>query len=185
MASMTGPPSEVAITFRPLTSDDFDRLRRWLTVAHVRHWWRDEPTTAEAIAQMYAPLLAEDSSTKVFIINVDGGPIGLIQCYRHRDDPNWERAVGVPNAAGIDYLIGEAEWCGRGIGSRAIRLFCPRVLDLYPDVATVASVPQRDNRASCRALEKAGFRLVREADLESDDPSDSGVSAIYVLPRRT
>jgi aminoglycoside 6'-N-acetyltransferase len=57
------------------------------------------------------------------------------------------------------------------------------VFDLYPDVVTVVAVPQADNRASRRALEKAGFRLLGERDLDSDDPSDEGISALYARAR--
>src|SRR5436309_11051192 len=43
--------------------------------------------------------------------------------------------------------------------------------------------PQADNYASRRALEKAGFTLLEERQLDSDDPSDAGPSAIYTLAR--
>jgi hypothetical protein len=33
-------------------------------------------------------------------------------------------------------------------------------------------------------LEKAGFSLVGERTLDSDDPSDAGPSAVYALTRR-
>jgi aminoglycoside 6'-N-acetyltransferase len=45
------------------------------------------------------------------------------------------------------------------------------------------AVPQTANYASRRAVEKAGFSLVLEAKLDSDDPSDAGPSAVYALPR--
>jgi RimJ/RimL family protein N-acetyltransferase len=107
----------------------------------------------------------------------------MIQCYRHADYPAWNRAVGVPTSAGIDYLIGEVDRCGHGVGSTAIAAFTTVVFDLYPDMTTVVAVPQRDNRASCRALEKAGFSLLREQDLDSDALSEGGISAVYALPR--
>jgi aminoglycoside 6'-N-acetyltransferase len=44
-------------------------------------------------------------------------------------------------------------------------------------------VPQAANYASRRALEKAGFRLLDERQLDSDDPSDAGPSAIYARGR--
>lgn len=47
----------------------------------------------------------------------------------------------------------------------------------------IVTAPQADNYASRRALEKAGFTLLEERQLDSDDPSDDGPSAIYALMR--
>jgi RimJ/RimL family protein N-acetyltransferase len=176
---MAGTP----IIFRPLTRADFPLLARWLAAPHVRAWWRDGLTSLEDIEREYGPPVDSIDPTRVFIFRVDDVPVGMIQCYRHADDPEWDRAVGVPSAAGIDYLIGEAAHCGRGVGAAAITAFVSIVFDLYPDIATIVAAPQADNRASCRALEKAGFRLVEERELDSGDPSDDGVSAVYVLSR--
>jgi RimJ/RimL family protein N-acetyltransferase len=57
------------------------------------------------------------------------------------------------------------------------------VFALYPDVKTVVSVPQQDNLASRRVLEKAGFTLVGERLLKTGDASDAGISAIYSYDR--
>jgi aminoglycoside 6'-N-acetyltransferase len=51
------------------------------------------------------------------------------------------------------------------------------------DIDVIVAAPQADNRASHRALEKAGFPLADERQLDSDDPSDAGPSAIYTLTR--
>jgi len=120
---------------------------------------------------------------RLFVIEEDGRPVGFIQCYRHADEPDWDRAVGIPAAAGIDYLIGEPDRVGYGLGSRAIRVFAATVFDRYPDVSVVVAVPQAANEPSRRALERAGFRLVDVRDVESDDPGDAGPSAIYALER--
>jgi RimJ/RimL family protein N-acetyltransferase len=118
-----------------------------------------------------------------FIIELRGEAVGLIQCYRHADHPDWARAVDITAAAGIDYLIGEANQRGRGVGSAAIASFTPRVFAWYSDVEVIVAAPQADNSASRRALEKAGFTLFEERQLDSDDPSDAGPSAIYALTR--
>jgi RimJ/RimL family protein N-acetyltransferase len=119
----------------------------------------------------------------VFVIELAGRTVGIIQCYRHADHADWDRAVGVPAAAGIDYLIGEAAHCGHGIGSATITGFAPQVFARYPDVAVLVAVPQAANYASRRALEKAGFSLLDERQLDSVDPSDAGPSAVYALAR--
>ncbi len=177
------PNPASSITVRSLTRDDFSLLHRWLNTPHVQTWWRGEPATPETIERKYGPRVDGLDTTRVFIIQVAGHPVGIIQCYRHADRPGWDRVVGIHAAAGIDYLIGEADQLGRGVGSTAIAFFAQHVFALYPEVDTVVAAPQADNHASCRALEKAGFALHSERRLDSDDPSDSGPSAVYTLGR--
>jgi RimJ/RimL family protein N-acetyltransferase len=177
------PDAPGPVTTRPLTRDDLPLLHRWLHTPHVREWWRADPTTPTDIARKYEPRIDGVVPTRMFIIELRGEAVGLIQCYRHADHPDWDRAVDINAAAGIDYLIGEANQRGRGVGSAAIASFTPRVFAWYPDVEVVVAAPQADNCASRRALEKAGFTLVEERQLDSDDPSDAGPSAIYGLIR--
>ncbi|MFH8218376.1 GNAT family N-acetyltransferase [Streptomyces sp. NPDC018057] len=174
--------SPVPIEFRALGRADLPLLHRWLCAPHVRIWWRDA-LSPEELERKYGPRIDGTGPTRCFVIEVEGDPIGMIQGYRHADLPHGDRAIGVPAAAGIDYLIGDAAHCGRGIGSRAISAFSALLLRLHPDVSAIVATPQKENTASCRALEKAGFALSHEAVLDSGDPSDSGVSAVYVLPR--
>jgi aminoglycoside 6'-N-acetyltransferase len=168
---------------RPLRRDDFPLLHRWMAMPHVQAWWGGEPITPTDIERKYGPRADGAEPTLVFVIEHGGQPVGVIQCYRHADYADWDRAVGIPGAAGIDYLIGEAAHCGRGVGSAAIAGFAPRVFALYPDVTAIVAVPQAANHASRRALEKAGFSLIDERQLDSDDPSDTGPSAVYALNR--
>jgi aminoglycoside 6'-N-acetyltransferase len=86
-------------------------------------------------------------------------------------------------AAGVDYLIGEVSHIGQGIGSAAIASFTPHVFASYPDIDVIVAAPQAANSASRRALKKTGFALAAERQLDSDDPSDTGPSAIYTLTR--
>ena len=171
------------VTIRPLSRDDFPLLRRWLAMPHVQAWWGSEPAEPADVDRKYGPRADGADPTRVFVIELPDQPIGIIQCYRHEDYADWDRAVGIPAAAGIDYLIGEPAHCGRGLGTAAITGLVPRVFGLYPEIAAIVAVPQAANQASRRALEKAGFSLVGERKLDSDDPSDADPSAVYALTR--
>jgi aminoglycoside 6'-N-acetyltransferase len=178
-----GMSAPAAVALEPLRDDHFPLLLHWLNAPHVTAWWRQDIRTAEQVEAKYRPVLEPDSRTRYFVITADGVPVGLIQHYRHADYPDWEQAVGIERAAGTDYLIGESAYQGRGIGATAIALAAARAFAAYPDVDRVVAVPQADNPASRRALEKAGFTLREVRDLESDDPSDSGPGAIYARER--
>ncbi|TDD53060.1 GNAT family N-acetyltransferase [Saccharopolyspora elongata] len=172
-----------SVRFDPLSRQDFGLLQSWLSAPHVREWWRGAEPTADLVEQEYGPSVDGVDPARCFVINVAGERVGMVQCYRMADEPEWDALVGIPAAAGVDYLIGMPGRCGLGIGPSAIAAFTELVFGLYDDVESIVAVPQADNQASRRALERAGFELVEERDLESDDPSDAGVSAIYEFRR--
>jgi len=170
------------ISFRPLLPADLPTLAEWQSRPHVARWWRD-PSDLASITAAYEPCLDGREPTEVFILEVDGESAGLMQRYLVDDYPAWAAALGIEDAAGMDYYIGEERMTGRGIGSQALRRFAEATLDRYPGVALVVADPQQDNEASWRALENAGFERLWAGDLETDDPSDEGPAFIYGLTR--
>ncbi|MBS1955048.1 MAG: acetyltransferase [Cyanobacteria bacterium SZAS-4] len=170
------------ISLRPLQIDDFSTLVDWINAPHVARFW-DGQTDLADVTKKYGPRVKADTKTHVFIANVNDVPIGMIQCYRHANYPDWNATVAIEKAAGIDYLIGNLEFVGQGIGPLIIQEMVKQAFKLYPDVDVVVSAPQQDNKASCRALEKAGFSLKEARKLDSDCISDAGVSCIYIRTR--
>ncbi|HET9168439.1 MAG TPA: GNAT family N-acetyltransferase [Actinospica sp.] len=171
------------IAFRPFTRQDLPLLAAWLAAPHVARWWPREDDGIEALDAYYGPAIDGDDPTKLFLILADDAPVGFCETYLHADNPDWDRTIGLPDVAGIDYLIGAPERCGHGLGTAAIGAFCELVFGLYPRIDGIASVPQAANPASRRVLEKNGFRLVDVRDVESDDPGDRGPAAIYLRTR--
>lgn len=169
------------IKLRRLERSDFPLLLQWLSRPHVSRWWPGEADSAQIEAK-YEPRLEADSATKVFVIEYNDSPIGIIQCYRHSDYPDWERAIGIERAAGIDYLIGDPDQVGKGLGAAAIAAVSKLAFALL-DVEVIVAAPQKDNVGSWKALEKAGFKRLNERKLDSDCPSDAGISYVYALYR--
>jgi RimJ/RimL family protein N-acetyltransferase len=175
------------VAFRALAESDLGRLATWIGREHVQRWWPD-PFTVEAVRADYLPGICGEEPTDVFVIVADGADIGIIQRYRVVDYPDWQAAMApseldVERASSIDYLIGEAAQIGRGIGSAAIEAFSALLFRDDPEITSIVVTPQLANRASCRALEKAGYRLVWTGMLDSEDPADVGTAAMYVLER--
>lgn len=176
------------LRFRPLKRDDFSLLSDWLSRPHVEPWWR-EPYEPAAVEERYGPPVDGTEATEVFVVELDGTPIGMVQRYRLDDEPEWQRVLevtGTPaNAAGIDYLIGDDKLIGRGLGPEIIVRFVEDTWIRYPDVPAIVVNVQQDNARSWRALEKAGFTRCWAGELDSDDPSDQGPGYAYILGRPT
>lgn len=77
-------------------------------------------------------------------IEVDGEVAGHIGCFEHAG--SWE----------VGYWLGKSYW-GRGLGTAALKKF----LEMFPMRPLRAGVA-KDNVASRRVLEKAGFQIIDE-----------------------
>jgi aminoglycoside 6'-N-acetyltransferase len=144
------------LNFRPLEKSDFEQFARWLGKPHVAKWWR-EPATVEHVAKEYGVHISDDLRTHVYVVQDGQKPIGIIQTFRWSDYP--EHADGLPlTSASIDYLIGEEDYVGRGVGTHMIRQFVEQIVrKLYPDASSVATSVEIKNGASLGALRKVGF----------------------------
>ncbi len=171
-----------ALAFRPLGAGDLELLSRWLGEPHMRRWW-DDPADLESVCAKYLPRIEGTDPVEVFVVQLDGEPVGMIQRYRGRDFPdgaqNLARLGVTKRTAGIDYSIGEARLIGQGLGTRMIEAFVRGVFADYDDIETIVVDVDQANVASWRALEKAGFGRIWSGTFEND----SHATFLYALDR--
>ncbi|WP_219412694.1 GNAT family N-acetyltransferase [Pseudonocardia nigra] len=175
------------ITFRRLDPADFPLLGRWLAQEYVARWWHHE-TSTEAVERDFGPTARGEVPSEDLLALLDGHPLGLVQRYRLIDFPEYVAELGpvveVPEGAmSIDYLIGDRDKVGRGIGPLMIRSILARIWREHPDVTAVLVPVVAANRASWRALEKAGFTRVGSGDLKPDNPIDDPLHHVYRVDR--
>ncbi|MEV4109754.1 GNAT family N-acetyltransferase [Nonomuraea sp. NPDC049695] len=175
------------ITWRRLGQEDFPLLRTWLERPHVALWWNHE-TSAEAVARDFGPAARGEEPSEDLLVFLDGRPLGLVQRSRLADYPHYldELAAVVPVPDGtvsIDYLIGDPNQVGRGLGTEMIRSVVERTWEELPDASCVMVPVSAANRASWRALEKAGMRRIAECDLEPDNPIHGPAHYLYRIDR--
>ncbi|TDB97540.1 GNAT family N-acetyltransferase [Actinomadura sp. 7K534] len=175
------------ITWRRVTEDDFPLLGHWLRQPHVARWWNHE-TEPEAVARDFGPAARREEPSEDWLALLDGRPFGLVQRCRLADYPAYRDELSAvltvpPGAATIDYLIGDPELTGRGLGPRMIRAMIERTWDDYPEASCVIVPVVAANGASWRALEKAGLKRVAEGDLEPDNPMDDRAHVVYRIDR--
>jgi aminoglycoside 6'-N-acetyltransferase len=175
------------ITFRRLTASDFALLRGWLANPHVARWWNHD-TSPEGVARDFGPAARREEPSEDLLALDDGRPFGLVQRSRLADYPEYlaefASIVDVPaGALTIDYLIGEPDRAGRGLGTAMIRAVVARSWNDHPRAPAVLVAVVAANVASWRALEKAGFALVGEGPMEPDNPVDDPLHRVYRLDR--
>jgi RimJ/RimL family protein N-acetyltransferase len=147
------------ITFRPLATTDFPLLLHWLQQPHVAAWWPGEQSEA-SVAEEFSEMLEPSSTTRAYIVLLDGCAIGYIQSYvaLGSGDGWWEDETD-PGVRGIDQFIGEAALLNQGIGSAMVRAFVARLFE-DPQVTRVQTDPDPHNPRAIRCYEKAGFERV-------------------------
>jgi aminoglycoside 6'-N-acetyltransferase len=154
----------MSIAFRPLTMAELPLVGAWLEREHVRRWW---PPPPEGLAEHYGPALDGREPTDLYLILCDERPVGMIETYLVVDHPDYDALVQVgPGVAGVDILIGDPEFVGRGIGPQVLRAFTRDVVFAGAAVAACVAGVEIENRRSLRAFAKAGFTAVR--DYEED-----------------
>ncbi|KUF15036.1 GNAT family N-acetyltransferase [Streptomyces silvensis] len=171
------------ITWRRLAEHDFPLLQSWLKQPHVSRWWNHE-TSTEAVARDFGPAARGEEPSEDLLVHLDGSPIGLVQRCRLSDYPEYlaelAALVEVPHGAmTIDYLIGEPVHVGRGLGPQMIHSVVQATWSDHPDASCLLVPVTVANRASWRALEKAGLRRIAEGEMTPDNPVDGRVHYLY------
>ena len=179
MNEMTPVPEAGDLGFRRIVRGDFDDLRRWLSAPHVRLWWGD-PLDAEGIEKEFGPCVDGVDPTLVYVATLSDRPIGMVQTYLLSNNPDYETAVGIREAAGIDLFIGEPDLLGMGLGKAIVGRFVTDVgWRAFPDAKRYMAGPSAKNLRSRRTFEAAGFVFERQVDV----PGESDPEAIMVLER--
>jgi len=146
------------VALRPMTRGDLPDLQRWLGQGHVRAWYGvDGEPTRERVERQYRPGIDGETPTSLWVAEVNGRSVGMVQDYRIRDYPEYALLTPDPNAVGLDYLIGEPAWVGRGLGTRTLWALLCSLPGRYPEVTTAFAAPDHRNAASLRVLAKLGF----------------------------
>ncbi len=175
------------ITFRRVTADDFGLLATWLSHPHVQRWWNHE-FTPDAVERDFGPSARGEEPNEDLLALLDGRPTGLVQrCFWH-DYPEYIEEVAhilpIPvGAVTLDYLIGRSSDTGHGLGPRMIGAAVADTWRTKPTATCIIVPVVAANRASWRALEKAGFTRIAEGDLPPDNPIDLPAHVIYRVDR--
>jgi aminoglycoside 6'-N-acetyltransferase len=92
-------------------------------------------------------------------------PIGYIQYYNVHDFPR-EQGDDISelpiSCAGLDWYIGEVEFTGKGIGTKALRDFLHQYV--FPSFKNVFVDPDTANVGAIRVYAKTGFAVVKKVN---------------------
>ncbi|WP_370614545.1 GNAT family N-acetyltransferase [Mumia qirimensis] len=146
------------IAFRRMREDDLGLLVRWRHEPHVLRWFRDPPSNVEDAMDRYGDRLHGDHPTRMWVVEEDGEPVAQVQDFPIDAEDELAVRVQLPGAVGFDYLIGDPDRIGRGLGTRMIAQYLRQVVRRdHPDAPWLVACPDARNAASLRVLDKLGF----------------------------
>ena len=102
-------------------------------------------------------LHAADSWTRYFIVQSEEKLIGFTQFYDTHKAPEGDWSNTPPNTVGIDYMIGEGEYIGKGFGTMIVRAIVDEIKS-QNQFSHIIADPIPENVASITVLTKNGFR---------------------------
>lgn len=148
------------LELRLLDENDEALVEDWLNREHVKRWY-EIPHLEVTLDDWMNEIKGRNAEFKwlTHLIAVwQGRPIGLCQYYKCADSDEDFGALPRAGSYGIDYLIGEEAYLGKGLGKGIIALLVDRIFS-FPDAQRVTADIDSENKASEGALLSCGFEL--------------------------
>lgn len=142
------------VRLQPVRPGDKEKLWQIFSDPEVAKWWGDP---AKSVEDSLA--VSEDDSQ--FLIELDGGAIGFIQC-SEETDPMYRHAS-------IDISL-RSPWQGKGLGPDAIKTLARFLIDQHGHHRLTID-PAAQNTNAIKAYERVGFKpvgLMRQYELGPD-----------------
>jgi aminoglycoside 6'-N-acetyltransferase len=168
------PQDRSAYSFRPASTGDLPRLRRWLNASDVRRWWGNPSEEFELLrGDLNEPRMT------MRIVSLGKRPFAYAQDYEVHSWPQSHLSHLPKGSRAIDSFIGWPSMIGRGHGPAYLRLLAERLC--AEGAPLVAIDPAEGNLRARRAYEKAGFRVEARVVIKAGP----AVLMLYEPPRAT
>ena len=149
------------IFLREFEDYDVNSFHKWLYCEHIAKWYTEPEYWLYEISKRDK----EYSWIKHFIVETEGVPIGFCQYYDYElSGETWHGNMDVKDTYSIDYMIGEANYLGRGFG-KSIVLHMIDKIQKKTAAKKIIVQPEAENRASRNTLLAAGFQYNVENDV--------------------
>ena len=122
------------LQLREFTESDLVLAEAWLHKAHVRKWYEIPQlgVTLEDWMMEYKERNGKYQWITHLIVMWQEKPIGLCQYYKATDSEEDFGTLPRIGTYGIDYLIGEEDYIGKGLGKDMLKLLVNRIFS-FPD----------------------------------------------------
>lgn len=149
------------LEFRLLDDHDLSLVEFWLNKEHVKRWY-EIPHMGITINDWMSEIKEHSGKFQwiTYLIALwKGRPIGFCLYYKCVDSDEDFGTLPQKGAYGIDYLIGEEAFLGKGLGKEMVTAMVNKIFS-FPDALCVTADIDKNNRASEMTLLSCGFTLL-------------------------
>lgn len=148
------------LELRLLNDHDISLVEKWLHNEHVKRWY-EIPRLGVTLDDWMSEIKNRNNEFKWLthlIVMWQGKPIGLCQYYKCEDSDEYFGNLPIEGTYGIDYLIGEEDCLGKGVGKKMIIELINKIFS-FPDSLRITADIDKNNKASEGVLLSCGFVL--------------------------
>jgi RimJ/RimL family protein N-acetyltransferase len=144
---------EKLIKIRAFNDDDMVLFTKWLYTPHVAKWYHEPTDWIKEIEKRTSEFIWVHH----FIVEFNDKPIGFCQYYEYKNSgETWHGDVDMEGTYSIDYMIGDADYLGIGLGKQIIKSLIDKI-KLYNNAKCIIVQPEPENLASCKTLLSCDF----------------------------
>lgn len=148
------------LNLRLINDSDISLVKVWLNKEHVKRWY-EIPHLGVTIDDWMTEIKERNREFQWLthlIVICQGKPIGLCQYYKCVNSDEDFGTLPLIGAYGIDYLIGEEAYLGKGLGKNMVTLLVNKIFS-FSDALRITADIDKNNKASERTLLSCGFVL--------------------------
>ena len=137
---------------------DLQLLDKWLHKEYVKKWFEvPDICTIDDWLHEVKNRKGEFKWLSYFIVLWEDSPIGFCTYYKCVDaKEDWYGDISLDGVYSIDYLIGEEDCLGKGLGKEIIAKLVAMIF-FHEDAKKIIVQPDKNNKASCNVLLSNGF----------------------------
>ena len=143
---------------RTFEDDDLQLLEKWLHKEYIRKWF--EVSGVCTIDDWLYEVKNRDGKFKwinYFIALCEDSPVGFCIYYKCLDaKEDWYGDISLDGVYSMDYLIGEEDYLGKGIGKKMIAKLTKMIFS-HENAKRIIVQVDKNNKASCNVLLSSGF----------------------------
>lgn len=148
------------INFRRLCDKDFQNLYKWCNNRDVYQWFEQRQLSYNEIISKYSNKL-NNKNQNLYIIELNGISIGLIQLYKYNNDINLDLSNRIKNIYEYDIFIGESKYINKGYGNTIINKFNYMLYKKH-NVDAIIIRPFKRNVRAVKCYLKCNFKIIYE-----------------------
>lgn len=166
------------IRFEKLEQKHVDTIFAWLNEPHVKEFWDNTQAHKDDIVNFVegrkTPSTYADGEYVYWIASYNSSPFAFFMTIKETHDSpiNQEKLEYLSktgNTYGVDYMIGNPEFFGKGYGAKTLSEFMEFFRDEYDTKADTFLIdPASDNPRAKNVYMNAGFENVCDFQMEGD-----------------